>query len=123
MRATEAMKSIVRPAVTTPSATQASRFARPNSRSRGLTITSRIAPAHASRSQAAPSAPITSNSPTEAASPICTHSIEATAMPVPARAAERCGVSSRVVMHPVDTDDIVRVHVRFMDNPFGNPEQ
>jgi hypothetical protein len=103
IRATDAMKSMVRPAVTTPSVTQASRVALRISRNRGRTSTNKMTPAHASRSQAAPSGPTLSNSPTEAARPICTHSIDATAMPVPTRAAERWGESSVVVvMAPVN---------------------
>ena len=69
------MKNIVNPAVTTPSATQASRLDRVNADGRGRTSTSSSTPAQASRSQAAPSGPIRSNSPTDAASPSWTHSI------------------------------------------------
>ena len=89
---------------------------------RGRTTTSTITPAQASRSQAAPSGPIRSNSPTETARPSCTHSIEATAMPVPARAAARPGARCWMLMEPVQPANIVRVHVRFMDSPFIDHE-
>ena len=85
-RATAAMNSMVTPAVTTPSATPYFSAVRENCEGRGRTNTRISTPAQNSRSQAAPSAPMRSISPTEAASPSCTHSIETTAMPAPVRA-------------------------------------
>ena len=67
------MNSRVTPAVTTPSSTQAANVRRVKSRRRGRTTTSSSTPAQASRSQAAPSAPRSSISPTDAASPSWTH--------------------------------------------------
>ncbi len=48
-----------------------------------------MTPAQNSRSNAAPSGPTRSKRPMDAARPSCTHSMEAAAIPVPARAAER----------------------------------
>ena len=100
-RATEAMNSRVTPAVTTPSATQARRLARPSAASRGRTRTGSRTPAQHSRSHAAPSGPTSSNSPTEAARPICTHSIEVIAIAVPARAVPRADDNPAAPPSPV----------------------
>ena len=81
------MNSIVTPAVTTPSATHAAKVRRVNADGRGRTMISSSTPAHSRRSQAAPSAPMRSISDTDTASPTCTHSIDATAIVVPVRAA------------------------------------
>ena len=78
---------------------------------RGRTSTSRIAAAHTSRSQAAPSAPIRSMSPTETASPSCTHTIETRAKAAPERLGEK-------VTRPVKTTGTVHVHVTFTDESF-----
>ena len=93
-RATAAMNSSVSPAVTAPSARQAISPDRLNVVIRGRTSTSRIAAAHTSRSQAAPSAPIRSMSPTETASPSCTHTIDTTANAAPERLGEKVTRSS-----------------------------
>ena len=84
-RATAAMNSMVRPAVTTPSAMPARSASRLYAERRGRTITSMSAPAHTSRSQAAPSAPTWSIRPTEAARPSWTQSMETIAIEAPAR--------------------------------------
>ena len=80
------MNVSVTPAVTTPSATQASRPDRLNADGRGRTRTRSRTPAQARRSQAAPSGRMRSNSPTDAARPSWTQSIDATASDAPERA-------------------------------------
>ena len=97
-RAIAAMNRIVSPAVTTPSSTQARNDDLVNWDGRGRPIASISNPAQASRIHAAPSAPMSSNSPTETAMPSCTQSIEPTAMEAPARAAVGApGAAGRVV--------------------------
>ena len=95
------MNSNVRPAVTTPSAMLASIERRVNWSRRGRTISTSSTAAQSSRSQAAPSAPTWPISPTDAASPVCTLSIEVVAMSRPARAEDR-GLR-RTFMEPVKT--------------------
>ena len=73
-------------------------------------------PAQARRSQAAPSAPSSSISPTDTARPIWTLSMETTAIEAPVRAVG-------CVMTPWDLKRTVRVHVNSLDIPFINPER
>jgi hypothetical protein len=80
------MNSIVIAAVTTPSATHAARLLRVNPTRRGRRKSRNSRPAHARRSQAAPSGPIWSISPTATATPDCTDSMAATAIAAPVRA-------------------------------------
>jgi hypothetical protein len=113
------MNRIVTPAVTTPRATVASRIGRRNRHGRGRTATSRITAAQASRSQTTRSGPISPSSGTDSARPSWTVAIEPTAISVPARA----GVSvAPRTMVPVNTNGIVRVHVRLLDILFMNRE-
>jgi len=116
-----AMKNMVTPAVTTPRATVASRIGRRNRQGRGRTATSRITPAQASRSQTAPSGPTWPNSGTDRARPSWTQVIEPTAIKVPARAADLDGAAATIMMAST-YEQIVRVHVRFVDIPFMNTE-
>jgi hypothetical protein len=101
------MKNRVSPAVTTPSATQASNPDRLNCDRRGRTNTTSSTPAQASRSHAAPSGPTRSNNPTEAASPSCTQSMDPTASAAPLRARVAdppdgsCGSGVEQAMAPV----------------------
>jgi DNA-binding transcriptional LysR family regulator len=101
-RATAPMNNMVTPAVTTPSATHVSNAGRVKARSRGRTRTSRITPAQASRTHAAPSGPTWSNNPTDTARPTCTHSIATTAIDAPARGPPHLVMASDVVMTPVN---------------------
>src|SRR4029453_3982652 len=59
-----------------------------------------------SRSAAAPSAPTSSKSPTDAAMPSCTHVIEATAMPAPALAGAGAGDGVSWGMRPVQREQL-----------------
>ena len=81
------MNSSVTPPVTTPSSTLATSERRVNCARRGRTISSIKAPAQNSRSQAAPSGPSGSISPTETARPIWTLSMAVIAISTPVRAA------------------------------------
>ena len=80
------MKNSVSPAVTTPSTTQAQQPERVKADGRGRTRSRSRAPAQARRSQAAPSGPMRSNSPTDAASPSWTQNMDPTANAAPERA-------------------------------------
>ena len=89
-RATASMNRIVTPAVTTPSATHAANDDRVNDEGRGRTMTRNKTPAHASRSQATTTGSAWSSTPTAAAAPSWTQSIEPSASSAPVRAsAER----------------------------------
>src|SRR4051794_9415040 len=87
-RASAAMKKNVTPAIATPSSNEARRPDRENCARRGRTSTSRSSPAQLSRRHAAPSGPMRSNRPTDAASPSWTQRIAATAIEAPVRADE-----------------------------------
>ena len=114
-RAAAAMNSMVIPAVTIPSAMQASRLDRLNQDRRGRTNTSSSTPAQASRSQAAPSGPSRSNRPTDAARPSWTKTIADTAMPAPVRVV--------LTMFRSDQAPTVRVHIISSNKPFMNHGQ
>ena len=116
IRSTAAMNSMVTEAVTTPSATHTMKVARVNAAARGRTITSIRRPAHASRSQAAPSTPMRSIKVTAIASPTCTHIID----PIAIRAPVRAWLSVTTALNGTRT---VHVHVIFLDISFGNREQ
>src|SRR6516225_4569335 len=121
-RATAAMNSIVIPAVTTPRISAASKVRRGKRQGRGRTQAARSTPAQASRSHAAPSAPIEVNRGTDSARPSWTHVIEPTAISVPVRARDRCGPGT-VLMIPVHRPQIIRVHLTFFDKLFIDHEQ
>src|SRR4051812_39501338 len=87
-RASAAMKKNVTPAIATPSNNEARMPERENCARRGRTSTSRSSPAQLSRRHAAPSGPMRTNRPTDAASPSCTQRIAAIAMEAPVRADE-----------------------------------
>jgi len=80
------MNSRVTVAVTTPRTTHTRKVAHVNAATRGRTMTSISTPAHASRSQAAPSTPMRPISVTAIARPTCTHSIDPIAIMAPRRA-------------------------------------
>ncbi len=96
------MNSSVTPPVTTPSSTLLTSERRVNCARRGRTISSISTPARNRRSQAAPSAPIRSISPTETASPTWTLSMAVIAISTPVRAV--CETGS-VVMTPVKSTE------------------
>ena len=85
------MNRRVRPAITTPRSTLATRPDRVNRVRQGRPISTISTPAQTRRSHAAPSAPSRSINPTETASPSCTHSIDAVAIRAPVRAGEPVG--------------------------------
>src|SRR3954451_15379018 len=108
-RATAAMKQRVMAPVTTPSADDATSPRREKALGRGRTSTSSRTPAHARRSAAAPSAPTSSNRPIDAAIPIWTQTIAASAMPVPARARACAAVGmASLVIRPVNRRHTIR---------------
>ncbi len=80
------MKNNETAALTTPRTTHMPKVLRVNADGRGRTTTNRIRPAHASRSQAVPSEPMSSIRLTATAMPSCTDTIADTAISAPARA-------------------------------------
>ena len=110
------MKSSVTVAVTTPSTTHMKKLDRVNATARGRTKSSKMMPAHASRSHAAPSTPISSISVTAIARPSCTHSMEPIAMKAPVRA-------WFVITPALNGRRTVHVHVISLDIPFMIHEQ
>jgi len=86
MWSSEAMNSREIPAVTAPSSRHVPKVAQVNCDGRGRTTTSRITPAHARRSHAVPSDPMSSIRPIATAMPSWTEIIAVTAMTTPLRA-------------------------------------
>jgi hypothetical protein len=129
MRATASMNSSIRPAVTAPSALQATRSRRVKRRRRGRTRTTRSTPAQASRSPVTPSGPSWPNRWTDSASPSWTQDMDATAISAPppgparARAEGRWYAGAGELMTPVERPVIVYVHVPNIDIPSKYPGQ
>jgi hypothetical protein len=103
-------------AVTTPSTTHMRKLDRVNATRRGRMMSSKMTPAQANRSHAAPSTPIWSMSVTAIARPTWTHSMEPIAMRAPVRA-------WFVVTPALNGSETVHVHVIFLDIPFMNHER